>query len=84
MFKHMKVLAALGIGLTALLGNGERSMAQQSPVTAIDIALRAGRDDDAARAGRQRSPAQVLPEGLCSGRDAPRARHDAAAVRPHG
>jgi hypothetical protein len=38
-FKHMKVLAALSIGLTALLGNGERSMAESSPVTAIDIAL---------------------------------------------
>jgi hypothetical protein len=38
-FKHMKVLAALGIGLTAPLGNGERSMAESSPVTAIDIAL---------------------------------------------
>jgi len=35
----MKGLAALGIGLTALLGNAERSSAVSSPVTAIDIAL---------------------------------------------
>ena len=39
MFKHGTVLAALGIGLTALLGNGERSMAESTSVTAIDIAL---------------------------------------------
>jgi hypothetical protein len=39
MFKHETVLAALGIGLTALLGYGERSMAESTPVTAIDIAL---------------------------------------------
>jgi 2'-5' RNA ligase superfamily len=39
MLRYMKVLAALGIGLTALLGNAEKSSAESSPVTAIDIAL---------------------------------------------
>src|SRR5271165_6821448 len=39
MLGYMKGLAALGIGLTALLGNAERSSAVSSPVTAIDIAL---------------------------------------------
>jgi hypothetical protein len=34
-----KVLAALGFGMAALLGNAERSTAQQDPVTAIDVAL---------------------------------------------
>jgi hypothetical protein len=35
----MKLSAALGFGVAALLGNAEWSSAQQSPVTAIDIAL---------------------------------------------
>jgi 2'-5' RNA ligase len=39
MFEHMKVLAAFGIGLASLLGDSGRSSAEQSPVTAIDIAL---------------------------------------------
>ena len=39
MFKYTRVLAALGIGLAALLGNAKMSNAQTSPVTAIDIAL---------------------------------------------
>src|SRR5258707_14977994 len=39
MFKYTKVLAVLGIGLVALLGNAKMSNAQTSPVTAIDIAL---------------------------------------------
>jgi hypothetical protein len=39
MLRYIKVLAALGIGLASLLGHAERSSAQQSPITAIDIAL---------------------------------------------
>src|SRR3954453_8326693 len=39
MFKYTKVLAVLGVGLAALLGNAKMSNAQTSPVTAIDIAL---------------------------------------------
>ena len=39
MHSYMKVLAALGFGVAALLGNAERSTAQQNPVTAIDVAL---------------------------------------------
>jgi len=39
MFKYTRVLAALGIGLAALLGNAKMSNGQTSPVTAIDIAL---------------------------------------------
>src|SRR4051812_35708296 len=39
MFKYSKVLAALSVGLAALLGNPEMSCAQSTPVTAIDIAL---------------------------------------------
>ena len=39
MFKYSKVLAALSLGLAALLGNPEMSSAQSTPVTAIDIAL---------------------------------------------
>ena len=39
MFTYLKVLAGIGIGLAALLGNVEVSSAQSSPVTAIDIAL---------------------------------------------
>jgi 2'-5' RNA ligase len=39
MQSYMKVLASLGFGVAALLGNAERSTAQQNPVTAIDIAL---------------------------------------------
>jgi hypothetical protein len=39
MFKYTNVLAVLGIGLAALLGDAEMSNAQTSPVTAIDIAL---------------------------------------------
>lgn len=38
MFRYLKILAAV-IGLAPLLGNVETSSAQQSPVTAIDIAL---------------------------------------------
>lgn len=39
MFRHMKVMAALGIGLAPLLGSVETSSAEQNPITAIDIAL---------------------------------------------
>jgi len=39
MFTCLKVLAGLGIGLAALLGNAEVSSAQSSPITAVDIAL---------------------------------------------
>ena len=39
MFKHMQVLTAVSIGIASLLGNTERSSAQPSSVTAIDIAL---------------------------------------------
>ena len=39
MHSYMKLSAALGFGVAALLGNAEWSSAQQSPVTAIDIAL---------------------------------------------
>jgi hypothetical protein len=39
MFRCEKVLAALGIGLVSMFGNLSTSNAQQSPVTAIDIAL---------------------------------------------
>src|SRR3954453_6064934 len=39
MFKYTKVLAVLGVGLAALLGNTKMSNAQTSPATAIDIAL---------------------------------------------
>jgi hypothetical protein len=39
MLRYVQVLAALGIGLVALLGHAERSSAVSSPVTAIDIAL---------------------------------------------
>jgi hypothetical protein len=39
MHSCMKVFAALGFGVAALLGNAERSAAQQNPVTAIDVAL---------------------------------------------
>jgi len=37
--KHAKILAVLGVGLAALLGNAKMPNAQTSPVTAIDIAL---------------------------------------------
>ncbi len=39
MHLYLEVLATLGIGVAALLGYTEASMAQQDPVTAIDIAL---------------------------------------------
>jgi 2'-5' RNA ligase len=39
MLGYMKILAALGVGLAALIGHAERSNAQQNAVTAIDIAL---------------------------------------------
>ncbi len=39
MFKYLKVLATLSVGLAAILGNPEMSNAQSPPVTAIDIAL---------------------------------------------
>ena len=39
MQRYVKALAALGFGVAALLGNAERSTAQQNPVIAIDIAL---------------------------------------------
>ena len=39
MLRYTKVLAALGIGVASLIGYAERSSAQQSPITAIDIAL---------------------------------------------
>jgi 2'-5' RNA ligase len=39
MHRYMKALAALGFGAAAVLGNAERSGAQQNPVIAIDVAL---------------------------------------------
>ena len=39
MMKFAKVLAALGLGLGLALGYAGRSNAEQSPITAIDIAL---------------------------------------------
>ena len=39
MLRYTKALASLAIGLAALIGYAERSMAQQNPITAIDIAL---------------------------------------------
>ena len=39
MFTYLKVLAGIGIGLAALLGNVEVSSAPSSPITAVDIAL---------------------------------------------
>jgi hypothetical protein len=39
MSNHMQVLTAVGLGIASLLGSAERSSAQTSPVTAIDIAL---------------------------------------------
>lgn len=39
MHDHMKCLAALGFGAASLLGHVETSIAQQNPITAIDIAL---------------------------------------------
>ncbi len=39
MIDYKKILAALGIGLASLLGHTTPSGAQQTPVTAIDIAL---------------------------------------------
>ena len=70
MYSYMRVLAALGFGVTALLGNAERSIAQQNPVMAIDVAL----EPDAtmiqhAKANNARL-LKAYPEGLCSGRHA--------------
>ncbi len=39
MHSYMKLLVAAGIGISALIGNAERSNAQQTLVTAIDILL---------------------------------------------
>src|SRR5579862_1561376 len=39
MREHLKVLTALGLGLTLALAFAQGSVAQQKPVTAIDIAL---------------------------------------------
>ncbi len=39
MGRYRDVVAALGIALASLLGNAQRSGAEQAPVTAIDIAL---------------------------------------------
>ena len=40
MRSYMKTLAALGFGVASLLGNAERSSAQQNSVIAIDVALK--------------------------------------------
>jgi hypothetical protein len=39
MNSYMKVLAVLGFGVASVLGNAQKADAQQSPVTAVDIAL---------------------------------------------
>jgi hypothetical protein len=39
MSRCMKVLAVLGFGVAALIGNAGRSTAQSNPITAIDVAL---------------------------------------------
>jgi hypothetical protein len=61
------VFTAIGLGLALVLGFAQGAVAQQNPLTAVDIALEPRRDDASAREGRQRSSAQVFPEGLYSG-----------------
>lgn len=62
--KHQKCLAALCLGLAALFAQPESSMAQQHPVTAIDIAL----EPDATMVQHARAInarlRQVYPEGF--------------------
>ena len=70
--RYMTVLAVLSIGLLgALLGNAKPlSAAEPKPGHGDRHSARARPDDDRARGGRQRAPAQGFPQGLCSGQDA--------------
>ena len=67
MHDHLVVFTAIGIGLGLMLASTQASVAQQNPVTAIDIAL----EPDATMVqygdGCQRLFAEGFPEGLCSG-----------------
>ena len=79
----LKILAALGIGLISLLGDATSPRAQQNAVTAIDIAL----EPDATMMQHAKTAnarlLKAFPKGFASGRNAPAARHHAAAVRPY-
>jgi hypothetical protein len=84
MFKFIKIVAALGIYLASLLGYAETSGAQQNPVTAIDIALE---PDQTMIQHAQAANSRLLkafPKGFALDGNSPSARHDVAAVRPHG
>jgi hypothetical protein len=66
MHDHLQVFTAIGLGLGLAVAVVQGAVAQQNPVTTIDIAL----EPDATMVqhdGRQRSPPKVFPEGLCSG-----------------
>ena len=64
MSSYAKVLASVGIWLAAL-GYPGSSKAQQSPVTAIDIALEPDATDGGARASGERAAARVVfPKGF--------------------
>ena len=84
MREHLEVISAIGLGLGLAMAFVQAAVAQQNPVTAIDIALEPDATMIRPREGRQRASAQVLSEGLFARRDAPPAHLDAAAVRPHG
>ena len=67
MHDHLQVFTAIGLGLGLAVAVVQGAVAQQNPVTAIDIAL----EPDAtmmqhAKADNARL-LEVFPEGLCSG-----------------
>src|SRR5262250_1527510 len=75
---------ATTIGVMSMLALNQGTVAQQSPVTAIDIAL----EPDATMIQHAKDAnarlLKVFPEGLLPGCDAPSTHLDATAVRPHG
>ena len=84
MLRFIKVVVAFCIGLASVFGAAGASRAQQNPITAIDIAL----EPDAtmiqhAQADNARL-LKALPEGVCSGCNAPPSYLNVAAVCPHG
>lgn len=57
---------------------------EPGPVVAINILLEPDASDAGACRSEQCAAAQGVPEGFCTGRDAPAARHAVAAFCPHG
>ena len=84
MSKHLDVLTAIGLGLGLVLALAQGAIAQQNPVTAIDIAL----EPDATMIQHAKAANARLLKSFPKGFALDETHHPhiyyLAAIRPHG